>query len=330
MERLARGVVVGLLSIVGLLAFGGGWFDARATRGDVVEVRGTLPEAGGWSPETLRARVGEPLRLRITSDDVVHSFAIGQSDFTPVDVMPGEWTDVELTFDRPGRYVFYCTRWCGENHWRMRGTIEVSGPGDVEAASEPPLYVQLGLDLDALHVTDIVPDAVPLAQRGASWAERLPVYVLDPMTYWSHSPAQLWSRLRDEPALASFSDADVWHAVAWVWAREFDPEAMITGQALYARDCAACHGETGAGDGVMVRDLPPFTEVHEHFGQHAVRPPDFGNPRYALGASPALWQGKILRGGMGTGMPYWGPIYTAEEVDALVRYLYTFVFSPPL
>ena len=132
MERLARVVVLGLLLVVGLLAFGGMWFDESA-RGDVIELRGKLPEDGGWAPETLRARVGEPLRLRITSDDVVHSFAIGQSDFTPVDVMPGEWTDVELIFDRPGRYVFYCTRWCGENHWRMRGTIEVSGPGDAEA-----------------------------------------------------------------------------------------------------------------------------------------------------------------------------------------------------
>ena len=119
----------------------------------------------------------------------------------------------------------------------------------------------------------------------------------------------------------------MWHAVAWVWVREFDPEAMITGQALYARDCAACHGETGAGDGVMVRDLPLHTGAHGQFGQHAVRPPDFSDPAHALGASPALLEGKILRGGMGTGMPYWGPIYTAEEIEAVVRYLYTFVFD---
>lgn len=26
-----------------------------------------------------------------------------------------------------------------------------------------------------------------------------------------------------------------------------------------------------------------------------------------------MLQGKILRGGMGTGMPYWGPIFTEEQ-----------------
>jgi hypothetical protein len=39
-----------------------------------------------------------------------------------------------------------------------------------------------------------------------------------------------------------------------------------------------------------------------------------------LGASPALLQGKIIRGGMGTGMPYWGPIFTEAQTWALVDY----------
>jgi mono/diheme cytochrome c family protein len=49
-----------------------------------------------------------------------------------------------------------------------------------------------------------------------------------------------------------------------------------------------------------------------------------------LGASPALLQGKILRGGMGTGMPMWGSIFTEEEIEALVAYLYTFQFEYPV
>jgi mono/diheme cytochrome c family protein len=43
-----------------------------------------------------------------------------------------------------------------------------------------------------------------------------------------------------------------------------------------------------------------------------------------LGASPALLEGKITRGGMGTGMPYWGPIFTREQIQALALYLYQF------
>ena len=38
----------------------------------------SMAEAGGWSPDTLRAEVGKPLELHLTSDDVVHGFAVGQ------------------------------------------------------------------------------------------------------------------------------------------------------------------------------------------------------------------------------------------------------------
>ncbi|NIR31139.1 MAG: cytochrome C oxidase subunit II, partial [Gammaproteobacteria bacterium] len=72
-----------------------------------------MPEGGGWSPEDITVGVGERLRLRLTSDDVVHGFAVGKLSVPAVDVKPGEMTETTLTFDRPGKYVFYCTRWCG-------------------------------------------------------------------------------------------------------------------------------------------------------------------------------------------------------------------------
>ena len=56
-------------------------------------------------------------------------------------------------------------------------------------------------------------------------------------------------------------------------------------------------------------------------------PGDFTDPQLLLGASPALLEGKILRGGMGTGMPYWGPVLTEEEIDALIAYLYQFAME---
>jgi mono/diheme cytochrome c family protein len=30
---------------------------------------------------------------------------------------------------------------------------------------------------------------------------------------------------------------------------------------------------------------------------------------------------------MGTGMPYWGPILTADQLDAIVSYLYSFAWK---
>src|SRR5215208_3797956 len=126
----------------------------------------SMAEEGGWSPNTLKAQVGEPLTLHLTSDDVMHGFAVGQMDMEPVDVAPGKVTDVTLTFDKAGAYTFFCTRWCGLNHWRMRGTIEVSGGvSDVQPASVP-LYVDLGIDIDAPHEAPAVPSSKPSALNG--------------------------------------------------------------------------------------------------------------------------------------------------------------------
>ena len=58
-------------------------------------------------------------------------------------------------------------------------------------------------------------------------------------------------------------------------------------------------------------------------------PANLADPERMLAASPALLQGKILRGGMGTGMPSWGPIFTDEQTWNLVAYIYSFQFEYP-
>jgi mono/diheme cytochrome c family protein/plastocyanin len=317
--------------------------------GQVHELHARMPENGGWSLESITAEVGEPIRLRMTSDDVLHSFAIGQSDSAPVDLVPGKWEETPLVFDKPGRYTFYCTRWCGRNHWRMRGTILVTG-GNTETVSqaeepEKPLYLELDLNLDAPHLAENIPQSKPSPERGEAIESRLPAYALDRDTYLKYSPEAVWQRLRAEPTLTDLDDAAIWDAVAWIWQRQTSPEKLAKAAELYANNCAACHGETGKGDGVMVEGLPrfnpsqihkedhPTTEVTSQDGQMAdsemglSAPRDFTDPHVLLGASPALLEGKIIRGGMGTGMPYWGPVFTGEEIDSLIAYLYQFALK---
>ena len=69
-------------------------------------VHAQMAENGGWSPDVIQAEVGKPLHLKLTSDDVIHGFAIGQLDMESVDVEPGKVTDITLTFDKPGIYTF--------------------------------------------------------------------------------------------------------------------------------------------------------------------------------------------------------------------------------
>ncbi|PKO16629.1 MAG: hypothetical protein CVU39_07340 [Chloroflexi bacterium HGW-Chloroflexi-10] len=337
-EIVARSIVVLLIIIAIAIPFGGRWLFSN-NQANVIELHARMPENGGWSLETLYGQVGQPIHLRITSDDVVHGFAIGRSELPTTDILPGEFIETTLSFDRPGRYTFYCNRWCGPNHWRMRGTIEISGEGEPIPTDPQPLFLQLGIDLDSPHNTETIPTETASAERGARFASLLPAYAVDRDTYLSTSPSRFWSRLREEPALSHLSDQNLWDTIAWIWQQQTSPENLAAGQNLYAANCAACHGETGKGDGVIVRDLPLWdpgnhnseTKPHQVTGEGFVRPSDFSDPNYLLGASPALIEGKIIRGGMGTGMPYWGPIFTTQQIENLVSYLYSFAWnSSPL
>jgi mono/diheme cytochrome c family protein len=332
-EQLARWIVILLVLAAVGVPLGGRWLskDQAAT----LELHARMPENGGWSVDTIQAEVGQPIHLRLTSDDVVHGFAVGRSDQPALDIFPGEFTETTLTLDRPGKYIFYCSRWCGANHWRMRGTIEVSGEGDPIPPDPQPLFLKLGIDIDAPQAAEVTPGKVASAGRGALFASQLPPYALEKDTYLANSPAQVWVRLRAETTLSTLSDDDLWDAVAWIWQQQTTPEALKSGQELYATNCAACHGENGKGDGVMVRGLPVWDpsirtsdeSTHQPTGEGLFSPPDFTDPKVLLGASPALLEGKIIRGGMGTGMPYWGPIFTSEQLEALTSFLYTFSFQ---
>jgi plastocyanin len=322
LHNAAIGSLIGTFLLMGIFGFTRLATLHIGPRVRTVDVRGVVAEAGGWAPSNLTARVGEALRIRLTSGDMLHGFAIGQMDMPAVDVTPGQMSEVTVTFGRPGKYVYYCTRWCGLGHWRMRGTIEVEGPGRTEITDSVPLYVHLGIDIDAPHPASVTPQGRPSAARGVTLGVVVPNEYTSLDYYRSHSPAQLWQALRPLSVTQALSDADVWDVVAWMWASNTDVQALATGQQLYAENCAACHGPTGAGDGVMAAALAG--QSTSEFGHGTLTPTNFTDPSVMLGASPALLQGKVIRGGMGTGMPYWGPVFTDPQVWAIIDYLWTF------
>jgi mono/diheme cytochrome c family protein/plastocyanin len=294
-------------------------------------IHASMAENGGWSPDVIRAKVGEPLRLNFTSDDVMHGFAVGQMDMTPVDIEPGKVSETTLTFNKPGIYTFFCTRWCGLNHWRMRGTIEVTGKETTAPEPvPPPLYVTLGLNLDAPHPAEIVPVGKPSALPRQELAARIPGLTIYQSAeyYRSHSPFQVFQDLGD----SGLTDSQRWDVVAAIWQSNTTAEGLAAGKQLFAQNCAACHGETGGGNGVFADDLAAAGEASAQTMSGAQdmvmqTPANFSDPKRLLGASPALLQGKILRGGMGTGMPMWGSIFTDQEIWNVIAYLYTFQFD---
>ncbi len=334
-EILARFIVIGLVLIAVAVPLGGKLLPLIRDRAATIDLHARTPENGGWSVDKLQIGVGQPLHLHMTSDDVVHGFAIGKSDQAAIEILPGEYVDTTLTFDKTGTYTFYCTHWCGPNHWRMRGTIEVTGSGPALPLDPVPLYVKLGINIDLPKLAGIVPSGSTSAERGAKFVSLLPTYVFEKETYQTTSPAGMFLKLRAENTLTSLSDADLWDVIAWIWQNQSTAAALAEGQSLFSANCASCHGESGQGDGVMVLGLPVWNPGQQSeaqmqptdTGQTRFIPPDFTNPQVLLGVSPALLEGKITRGGMGTGMPYWGPILTQQQIDRLVDYLYSLAWG---
>jgi cytochrome c oxidase subunit 2 len=62
---------------------------------------------GGFRPEVVSAHVGDTVRLKLTTSDVEHCFAL---DALRIEkrVVSGRPTLVELTPERAGRFPFYC------------------------------------------------------------------------------------------------------------------------------------------------------------------------------------------------------------------------------
>jgi len=86
---------------------------------------------GARSISTLYVPVGRPVRLIMTSRDVIHSFFV--PDFrVKQDVLPGRYTTMWFEVRAPGTYQILCTQYCGTNHSTMRGEVVALPPEDFE------------------------------------------------------------------------------------------------------------------------------------------------------------------------------------------------------
>jgi len=279
----------------------------------VIELVARAPEAGGWTPEVITVNRGDIVRLRIIGQDVMHGFAIGKMGIDAGPIIPGEVTTVEFVADRVGRFTYYCNVWCSPYHYRMRGTLEVMdpvAPGTLPIAEGGPDFVEL--DIDSPHEAKFYPTGQPSAARGRTLAERVELPPLGDLRV--ESPSSVFQAIRMETGADLLSDEEIWDLVAYLWTTTTTPERLAVGKALYAKNCAACHGESGAGDGPGGRYL-------------GERPASFTDARSMAGGSSQIYYAKIRRGGMGTGMPYWGTIFTEEETWEIVDYLWTFLFD---
>ena len=72
----------------------------------------------------LHVPVGQPVRLTMTSQDVIHDFGIPAFRIKQ-DVLPGRYTSEWFEATLPGEYHLFCDQYCGTQHSRMVGKVVV-------------------------------------------------------------------------------------------------------------------------------------------------------------------------------------------------------------
>ena len=77
-----------------------------------------------FSPAEITLKKGEPVTLRLTTQDVAHGFFVRPLKIDS-DIEPGKTTEVTVTPEMTGKFVTICDHFCGVNHGAMHMTINV-------------------------------------------------------------------------------------------------------------------------------------------------------------------------------------------------------------
>ena len=106
---------------VTVTAFQWSWrFTYEGTGAEVLGSPGTIPE--------LVVPVGQTIRVKLVSADVVHSFYVPQTLFKR-QAIPGTENVFDLTFEKVGLYHGQCTQFCGLQHPDMVFRVRVVEQG---------------------------------------------------------------------------------------------------------------------------------------------------------------------------------------------------------
>lgn len=74
---------------------------------------------------------GQPIKLTMATEDVIHSFYI-PAFRVKRDVVPGRYTTMWFEATKPGEYHLFCAEYCGTKHSEMKGRVVVMEPADYQ------------------------------------------------------------------------------------------------------------------------------------------------------------------------------------------------------
>jgi cytochrome c oxidase subunit 2 len=85
----------------------------------------------GYADSNLHVPVRRPVRLVMTSADVIHSLYVPAFRIKS-DVVPGRYSKAWFEATEPGQYELFCAEYCGTSHSDMIAQVIVHPPGEFE------------------------------------------------------------------------------------------------------------------------------------------------------------------------------------------------------
>ncbi|MBI4478234.1 MAG: cytochrome c oxidase subunit II [Acidobacteria bacterium] len=88
--------------------------------------------AGQQEINELHVPVGRPVKILMTSQDVIHDLFV-PAFRVKADVLPGRYTTLWFEATRTGQYRLFCAEYCGTKHSGMTGWVYVMEPHEYQA-----------------------------------------------------------------------------------------------------------------------------------------------------------------------------------------------------
>ncbi len=130
---------------------------------------------GRVTQSELTVPAGQPVKLIMTSQDVIHSFFVPEFRIK-MDVLPNRYTYVWFEAPAEGTYQVVCTEYCGRDHSNMGAKIHVVGRDEfyaflqsAEAGADLPLN-ELGAQVYSARACNACHSLDGSQMVGPSWA----------------------------------------------------------------------------------------------------------------------------------------------------------------
>ena len=102
----------------------------------------------------LHVPVGQPVKLILGSEDVIHAYWV-PAFRTKIDAVPGRTTTMWFEASKPGEYQLFCAEYCGMSHSRMIGKVTAMEPAAFQTWLSGGKATGTMADLGAKVFTDL-------------------------------------------------------------------------------------------------------------------------------------------------------------------------------